>query len=127
MCYVGLWLGRWGTRTSDVADARRRAHARARAMRDASMRPSHRRQCHQSPVASPTPRGPHVPQWDNAKIVGLPGTCENFGSAMARPGIALQCPHGTAAGMPHSDKHISTCAHKLQMSKSKWVWVWTAA
>eukprot|EP00962_Isochrysis_galbana_P021262 scaffold6282_cov119-Isochrysis_galbana.AAC.2 len=65
-----------------------------------------------------TPRGPHVPQWDNAKIVGLPGTCENFGSAMARPGIALQCPHGTAAGMPHSDKHMSTAAH----TSSKWVW-----
>lgn len=57
MCYMGLWLGRWGTRTSDVADTRRRAHARARAMRDASMRRSHRRQCasatsRQSPVAS---------------------------------------------------------------------------
>eukprot|EP00962_Isochrysis_galbana_P007975 scaffold2180_cov137-Isochrysis_galbana.AAC.2 len=29
---------------------------------------------------------------------------------MARPGIALRSPHGTAAGMPHSDKHMRTQA-----------------
>eukprot|EP00962_Isochrysis_galbana_P045400 scaffold17843_cov131-Isochrysis_galbana.AAC.4 len=37
---------------------------------------------------------------DIAKFVPLPETFENLGSTMARPGIALECPHGTAAGMP---------------------------